>query len=288
MKKLLLALAGVVMTASSAFAAANQLYGIGAIDGWGSWNPAQGKELTKVSDGVFTVDVTISGTTYFAFTEQLGDWTTVNAHRYAPAANDTPVIDGDNEMKYGKDASWKIGPGEYTFTINTNTLVLNVKETGSVEKVITYDIWGAFATDEWASTPMVATEGNNDEWTAIINAKKTGVEFGIRELTNGSQSDWFACGFSYDGFNGDNAILNGDPEGNCLFDLPEGKDYKFTFVPSTKKLTVSEYAGVSDITVDDNAPEQYYTLQGVQVTTPVAGNLYIVRQGTKVSKICVK
>ncbi len=45
--------------------------------------------------------------------------------------------------------------------------------------------------------------------------------------------------------------------------------------------------GVSDIAADDNAPVEYYNLQGVRVENPAAG-LYIRRQGSKVSKVIVK
>ncbi len=45
--------------------------------------------------------------------------------------------------------------------------------------------------------------------------------------------------------------------------------------------------GVSDIAADDNAPVEYYNLQGVRVENPAAG-LHIRRQGSKVSKVIVK
>lgn len=44
-------------------------------------------------------------------------------------------------------------------------------------------------------------------------------------------------------------------------------------------------AGISQIDVDDNAPSEYYNLQGIRVNAPVPGELYILRQGAKVSKI---
>lgn len=46
---------------------------------------------------------------------------------------------------------------------------------------------------------------------------------------------------------------------------------------------------VESIAVDNtNAPVEYYNLQGVRVANPATGNIYIVRQGTKVSKQLVK
>ena len=54
------------------------------------------------------------------------------------------------------------------------------------------------------------------------------------------------------------------------------------------KITVaySGGSGVEDITAtDENAPAEYYNLQGVRVANPAAGNLYIKRQGTKTTKV---
>ncbi len=57
------------------------------------------------------------------------------------------------------------------------------------------------------------------------------------------------------------------------------------------KITKSEpkdiNTGVADIEVEDNAPVEYYNLQGVRVAEPENG-LYIVRQGSKVSKRLIR
>ncbi len=46
-------------------------------------------------------------------------------------------------------------------------------------------------------------------------------------------------------------------------------------------------AGVADVMVDENAPVEYYNLQGVRVAAPENG-IFIRRQGNKVEKILVK
>ncbi len=46
--------------------------------------------------------------------------------------------------------------------------------------------------------------------------------------------------------------------------------------------------GIEDVTVDAVAPAEYFTLQGVRVAQPEAGNIYIVRRGAEVSKELVK
>ncbi len=48
-------------------------------------------------------------------------------------------------------------------------------------------------------------------------------------------------------------------------------------------------AGVKNPTVEDvNAPTVYYNMQGMQITNPTAGQLYIVKKGDKVSKQIIK
>lgn len=44
-------------------------------------------------------------------------------------------------------------------------------------------------------------------------------------------------------------------------------------------------SGIEDVSADDNAEAIYYTLQGIQVTNPQPGTVYIVRKGDKVSKV---
>lgn len=52
-------------------------------------------------------------------------------------------------------------------------------------------------------------------------------------------------------------------------------------------MDVEQYTGIEDITVDENAPVEYFNLQGVRVANPENG-LYIRRQGGKATKVYVK
>lgn len=47
-------------------------------------------------------------------------------------------------------------------------------------------------------------------------------------------------------------------------------------------------SGIDDIMVDENTPAEYYDLQGIRVTNPQSGKVYIVRRGNKVSKVLYK
>lgn len=286
MKKGLLFLAGLTM-ATSAFAGVDKLYGIGQIPEWGNFSgPTVGKELEKVEDGVFTWSGKIESTAYFGFASELGTWDAINGHRFSPATKDAPAVVGDNAMVANVDASWKITPGVYTFTIDTNNMVLKVEETGEVEQVITYVIHGQLdgLTDtDWQDYALVAE--NDDLWTATITPSVSGGEFGVQKKINGGNDSWYAAGVSFDAENTQFA-LTGDPAGNCTFDGEANKAYKFSFVPSTATLTVTADVAVAGIEVE-NAPVEYFNMQGVRVANPENG-IFIVRQGDKVSKQVIR
>ena len=67
--------------------------------------------------------------------------------------------------------------------------------------------------------------------------------------------------------------------------------YKWNDADMTGAIDLSKvnFAGVTDITVDNNnnAPVQYYNLQGVRVDNPTSG-IYIRRQGNTATKVLVK
>ena len=78
--------------------------------------------------------------------------------------------------------------------------------------------------------------------------------------------------------------------------VPAGT-YNVTFVVSifnnapslyvTNYEKVDDTTGIADIVADENAPVEYFNLQGIRVDNPENG-LYIRRQGNKVTKVIVK
>ena len=66
--------------------------------------------------------------------------------------------------------------------------------------------------------------------------------------------------------------------------------FSVTGKPHINTITITTTGiptGVEDVTVDENAPVEYYNLQGVRVDNPENG-IYIRRQGSKVSKVLVR
>ncbi len=66
---------------------------------------------------------------------------------------------------------------------------------------------------------------------------------------------------------------------------PGGKTAAYRFYLKNLKITTTTpiSTGIAGIEADENAPVEYYNLQGIRVAEPENG-LYIVRQGNKVSK----
>lgn len=65
----------------------------------------------------------------------------------------------------------------------------------------------------------------------------------------------------------------------------------YVVLEATKDVSAVRSAlttGIATITVDADAPAVYYNLRGQRVAAPVAGELYIVRRGTQVSKEIVR
>lgn len=80
---------------------------------------------------------------------------------------------------------------------------------------------------------------------------------------------------------------------NALASTTERESVVFNVISSTIRIksvtvtTTGKPTGVEDVTLDENAPVEYYNLQGVRVENPENG-IYIRRQGSKVSKVLVR
>ena len=55
-------------------------------------------------------------------------------------------------------------------------------------------------------------------------------------------------------------------------------------VSKTFTITIKDASGINDVTIDENAPVEYYNLQGVKVENPENG-IFIKRQGSKATKV---
>lgn len=111
--------------------------------------------------------------------------------------------------------------------------------------------WGGASSIGWPGTTMTKIE--NDIWGYQVPAGTTNIIFNIG--SNKSQTEDF------------DAVENG------LYDFND---------------LIGQYSGVTGIETDDeNVEEIYYNLQGIRVDNPTNG-FYILRKGSKVSKVYVR
>ncbi|MDE6564353.1 MAG: hypothetical protein K2L92_05950, partial [Muribaculaceae bacterium] len=54
----------------------------------------------------------------------------------------------------------------------------------------------------------------------------------------------------------------------------------------TRTITISKTTGIDGIVADENAPVEYYNLQGIRVENPENG-IFIRRQGNKTTKVAL-
>ncbi|MDE6156982.1 MAG: hypothetical protein K2F78_02430 [Muribaculaceae bacterium] len=191
MKKIYLLLVALV-AAMSVNAAVDKLYLIGELAG--GWSANKGTEMTKVADGVFTLDIEVGEieNTHFGFASQLAqsedDWDTLKSNRYGSSSNNIAANIGDNTMQKG-DNTWTITPGHYTFTVNTNTMIFTVKEYGS-QPDYRFAVHGnVFTGGDWEDRDLTYADGI---WSAKLTVVAANGSFGIKKY-EGSNATWFAA-----------------------------------------------------------------------------------------------
>ena len=149
-------------------------------------------------------------------------------------------------------------------------------------------IFGEIDAIGWNPGSSAAFDKSDNVFTYYGEITGTGY-FGISEVQSTVWDDVNAARWS--GAQGADQAINLDE----ATELQRGKDaslklpagsYKFevTFTDYLVTLTVSEWSGVSNIAADAAADAEYYTLQGVRVAAPAAGNVYVVRRGNTVTK----
>lgn len=62
------------------------------------------------------------------------------------------------------------------------------------------------------------------------------------------------------------------------------EDVTLRFDWNTKELTITHTSGIVSAIADENAPAEYYNLQGIRVEKPLSGHLYIVKCGESTTK----
>lgn len=293
MKKLYTAIAMALIAAS---ASAQTLYFKGAGTGL-SWD--EGTDLlVEQKDGNYTV--VIENLTQFKMStvSSEGGWDAYNAGALYGAMGATankenlgqPVALEINSAN--NETPWK---GTYTIVVSgdltTVTLTTDTPEpTGFKEIYLMGGMNSWTASDEWKFDTADGVIYYFDCTGATIIPANTELKI--------ADADWASPNLGTDGEvvpfeeptiwsnygQSPNALVVDEYEGTIMVNFADGfsADAFVTFFPELK-----EHAGAASIIIDENAPAEYFNLQGVRVANPENG-LYIVRRGAKVSKVLVK
>lgn len=264
-----------------------QLYVVGAGEGL-AWAP-ETPMVVDAADGAYTFEV--KDLTQFKISLAMGSWDDFNAAAYTCTytADDmgkpVELVQGDGNI----GTPWK---GDYKVVVAGDCSTITMTTTTPAPSGPT-PIYMRGGMNEWLN-------GATDEVKAAWQFKQVGeTNVYILECTIAmgtefkiADADWDKYNYSmgdtvFDGSddmwnynNSDNTVMGEDFTGIVTLTLGD-----VNTDPVNVKFS-SEGAGVGNIAAD-NAPAEYFNLQGVRVANPENG-LYIVRQGGKVSKQLVK
>lgn len=140
--------------------------------------------------------------------------------------------------------------------------------------------------------------GSMTNWDAPEHTKFTKIADGMYELKLDVLSDEFKLagpewgvgnvdyGYTGEAFELDKVYTLVNTGANMKMKDGEVKDVKLLFDWSKKMLTVSHTSAIDTLPADGvvNEKPEYFNLQGIPVVHPEKGVLYIIRQGSKVTK----
>lgn len=226
MKKSLLLLGALcAVSAVSNAQKAENLYVVG--DHWG-WDPKNGTELTKVSDGVFTGTYNLtsnSGTTFGSVKEGWDENkpNSFNEHRYgAPTANLAPVANRPYELKYQWQNNFVLAAGETTVTVNTNTMQFYTAATEPLKSIY---LVGPYAEGKWAPNEGMLLSSENGVFTGELTVEEA-CGFCFVDQLGANNVDW-------DTFNAHRIGPNSTPALGIPAPLYYNGDRKYMLAPGS-------------------------------------------------------
>lgn len=181
-------------------------------------------------------------------------------------------------------------PADYNVTVYQSTSDENIFRVENPLKGL-YSVLGFSATSpNWEinvsdpdniSLPLVSTKINGGDTDGVYYAATKNQQY---ENQNDTPEDKRAK-FVQDGTT---LTFSFPAQSLILYASTAKKVYIGNSQPVT--LTINNATSIDDITVDtdENAPVEYFNLQGMKVSNPTAGQLLIKRQGGTVTKVLVK
>lgn len=276
----------------------SKLYIIGNLQG-SNWSTSASPAMTKNGDK-FTYKATFTAAAeetfcFFNFSDALGaDWDILNAsaNRYGAAAEGTEISNPGsatlvaylNNVDASACKSFKVKPGTYDVTVDFSTMKVSLGSTGGGDDPVIGggdddgDVY--LYVDGWDN--VYAYVYNEDVTPKIENAVWPGVA-----MTKDAATGYWKYKIPDNLKSYCRVIINtnGGPD-RYPADFEPGMEMtgKSMIFHTSGNGWVS---GVDDLYIDADAPTEYYNLQGVRVANPTAG-IYIVRRGSKISKVVIQ
>lgn len=176
---------------------------------------------------------------------------------------------------------WVKGNGSST----TTTATLYAVDSENLTTLTTFTGWNLNAGET-----IEYTLPSNDVYQLRLtyNKETSGTNIGIDDFTVNYSSPGKAPLTNY------NAVSTGGETSMLVEGLEKGKTYYFTVVAvndegkksadSNEIMVDLSTSGVEEINIDNDAPVEYYNLQGIRVENPGTG-IYLRRQGSHVEKV---
>lgn len=217
--------------------------------------------------------------------------------------DDTNIFLGPNRIKSAKGVAAYTYPyaGDIYYNVEYKAENAGFKMTATMNGVLysytdytVLDANGSYTTEEFE----IDYDYDDDTDTYVPDDPQLDVETKIYDAYGIVLKESYISYIDGDKTNGIDS--QNETTADVTYDATHGYPLEYTVrssydgnVPENREHVVfSDYydviaAGVTDVEVDENAPVEYYNLQGVRVENPTTG-LYIRRQGNSVSKVVIR
>lgn len=179
------------------------------------------------------------------------------------------------------DGGW-FGHGEW-FNKTTYAWCLNDDTTADYTDVVSQEVEGMPA-GRYTVSYRAVNQGNEGATPLVIKFNDTEAS-----ATNWEGTDlWYDTAEQVMAHNVETASFEVKEDGKLSIRMEKtskaGMQNRFAFKSFSLSYLGSEGSGVADVDADNNAPVEYFNLQGIRVANPENG-IYVRRQGNKVSKV---
>lgn len=247
-------------------------YAVGGFQGWNVEEPA----VFSYANGVYTLVAEKAST--MKISTLAGDWDSFNSATIGLSVAEVEFEDGS--LPYTVTADYEfVLDYEATWTVTINAEQNSIKFTTDDPKPATPDIYLRGGMNNWEAV---------DSWKFVTSDD---IVFTLSDVTLEKGTQFKVADANWGTINyGTNAAItleepvvlyyNGQ---NCsVAETVENINVIFNLNDKTLKLTKS--SAIESIS-NENVEAVYYNLQGIQVNRPIEGSVYIVKKGSKVSKI---